>query len=481
MSVYLLPDGTLLRTGNANNTTFTAGGKGGVIEKIDWNGNVTWSYSISTTTTCQHHDVEVLPNGNILIIAWESKTNAEAIAAGRDPNQTSNTVWSEKIIEVQPTGTNGGNIVWEWHLWDHLIQDYDMTKPNYGVIATNPGLVNLNYNASASQEDWIHLNSIDYNPALDQILVSSHGMNEVWIIDHSTTTAEASSHLGGNTGKGGDLLYRWGNPAAYDNGTGTTQQFFGQHDAYWIPAGYPYENQIMVYNNGLNRRGGNYTTCEIINPSVNGFNYGTNLPYGPSLTSWVFNLNNTKNYYAQNISGAQQLSNGNVLLCNGPAGEFREVDSTGNTVWKYINPVSGQGIINQNVIPSRNLVFRCSFYPDTFSGFAGKILTTGSTIENSNNLSNSCQLVSSVQSALENSEWEVYPNPAYKILHVEYEGTQIVAPTIKIVDTQGQIVMWLKKENSQQLEVNIESLPVGVYFIHIESEHGVFTKKIIKT
>ncbi len=40
-SCYILPDGTLLRTGNTNNTTFNAGGKGGIIQKIDWNGTVT--------------------------------------------------------------------------------------------------------------------------------------------------------------------------------------------------------------------------------------------------------------------------------------------------------------------------------------------------------------------------------------------------------------------------------------------------------
>jgi len=41
LSCYLLPDGALLRTGNTNSTSFTAGGSGGVIEKIDWNGSLT--------------------------------------------------------------------------------------------------------------------------------------------------------------------------------------------------------------------------------------------------------------------------------------------------------------------------------------------------------------------------------------------------------------------------------------------------------
>lgn len=137
-SCYILPDGTLLRSGNTNNTTFNAGGKGGIIQKIDWNGNVTWSYTVSSTLECQHHDIKALPNGNVLAIVWESKTNSEAIAQGRNPALTTTTVWSEKIIEIQPTGLTTGTIVWEWHLWDHLVQDFDNTKSNYGVVASNP-------------------------------------------------------------------------------------------------------------------------------------------------------------------------------------------------------------------------------------------------------------------------------------------------------------------------------------------------------
>jgi hypothetical protein len=128
-SAYLLPNGTLFRTANVNNTTFVAGGQGGRVEMIDWNSNVTWSYTFSDATKCQHHDAKVLPNGNVLLIAWELKTNTEAIAQGRNPSLVGATVWSEQILEITPEGTNGGKVVWEWHLWDHLAQDYDATNP----------------------------------------------------------------------------------------------------------------------------------------------------------------------------------------------------------------------------------------------------------------------------------------------------------------------------------------------------------------
>jgi Arylsulfotransferase (ASST)/Secretion system C-terminal sorting domain len=397
-SCYILPDGTLLRPGNTNNATFNAGGRGGIIQKIDWNGNVTWSYTVSDATKCQHHDIKALPNGNVLVIAWESKTNTEAIAQGRNPSLTTATVWSEQILEIQPVGATGGNVVWEWHLWDHLVQDYDNTKPNYGIVATSPQLINLNFNASANAtnnfgQDWIHLNSVDYNAALDQVLLSSHSFDEIWVIDHSTTTAQAATHTGGNSGKGGDVLYRWGNPRAYSNGATTDQKLFGQHNAYWIEPGFPYQNQIMIFNNGNGRIGGNYSTVEIINPPVNGYNYTATLPYLPTTTSWMYNTGNPNNMYAQNISGSQQLSNGNMLYCNGPVGTFAEVNAAGTTLWKYVNPVATSGVLAQGATPAQNLVFRCNFYASNYSGFTGKTLTPGSTIENTNTNSNACTVV----------------------------------------------------------------------------------------
>ncbi|RZJ32867.1 MAG: hypothetical protein EOO51_15425, partial [Flavobacterium sp.] len=389
-SVYLLPDGTLLHTANVSSPIFTAGGSGGMVEKIDWDGNVIWSYAISDATKCQHHDVKALPNGNVLIIAWDLKTHAEAVAAGRNPGEVGPTLWSEQVLEIQPVGSNGGNVVWEWHLWDHLVQDFDSAKSNYSSDITNPRLLNVNYNAS-NLSDWIHLNSIDYNPVLDQIVLSSFSLGEIWIIDHSTTTAEAAGHSGGNSGHGGDLLYRFGQPQTYGSPSGSLL-FNGQHNAHWIEGGLPFSSQIMVHNNGNGRIGGNYSTVEIIDTPVDGFNYSQTLPYLPEASSWTYNAGNPNNYYAPFVSSAQQLPNGNVLICDGPAGVFFEVTSSGETVWKYVNPVNENGAIDQGQIPGNTMTFRCAYYPSGFSGFDGHNLIPGNTIEAVNPMSAACSL-----------------------------------------------------------------------------------------
>ena len=479
LSCYLLSDGTLLRTGVVQSQSFNAGGHGGVIEKIDWNGNVIWTYFISDATNWQHHDVKALPNGNILVIAWESKTNTQAIAKGRNPLLVPTTLWSEQILEIQPTGATGGNIVWEWHLWDHLIQDFDNTKPDFGAVNTNPQLLNINYNATAGNSDWIHLNSIDYNVALDQILVSSRVLNEIWVIDHSTSSAEAASHSGGNSGKGGDFLFRWGNPLAYN--TGTSTQFFGQHNAQWIQTGLPYENQIMVFNNGNGRTGGNYSTIEIINPPVDGFNYTSSLPYLPTTTSWIYNDGNPNNFYAQLTSGCQQLSNGNVLFCNGPKGTFKEISESGTILWEYINPVSVTGILTQGTTAASNAAFRCTFYPSSYSGFNNQLFSSPTIIENSNSVSSTCTLSTTIdEETIGEGTVFVYPNPAKEFINVEFSGLSDENISIEIIDVFGKVVQKvISKNENQMFNLNVSSLAAGYYVLKISSGYSVIQKKII--
>ncbi|MEM7479425.1 MAG: arylsulfotransferase (ASST), partial [Planctomycetota bacterium] len=86
-STYLLPNGVLLRTGKAQSSRFNArGGSGGVVKMIAPNNALLWEYQVSDENYHSHHDVEALPNGNVLVIAWEYHSAEEAIDHGRDPS-----------------------------------------------------------------------------------------------------------------------------------------------------------------------------------------------------------------------------------------------------------------------------------------------------------------------------------------------------------------------------------------------------------
>jgi hypothetical protein len=334
---YLLPDSAIIRPCLDPNGQFPHGGAGGNIQKIDTNDIVVWDYFFSTYEYQQHHDVEPMPDGNVLIIAWERKTREEAMAAGRQaiPGE----MWPTLIAEVEPDGLSGGNIVWEWHIWDHLIQEADPTKENYGVVADRPELVDINY-GGVLNHSWIHANAIDYNPELDQIVFSSRKLNEIFVIDHSTTTEEAAGHEGGNSGHGGDILYRWGNPQVYGRGTEEDQNYWGVHGAIWIDAGLPGAGNILTFNNG-NRLGtvDDYSSVEeIAPPRDNEGNYiiEPGEPFGPAALTWYYE--NRPGFYSVNIGGAFRMPNGNTLICEGESGYIFEVTQLGVTVWQYIAP-----------------------------------------------------------------------------------------------------------------------------------------------
>jgi len=337
VAVWWLGDGTILRTIRTGSGG-GAGGSGGGVQKVEWDGTVVWDFRYNSNGVLSHHDVKTLPNGNVLLIAWETKTRDQAIAAGRNPIYvTSYGLWPDHIIEVQPTGPTSGDIVWEWHAWDHLIQDYDSSKANYGVVADHPELVDINY-VHQTVQDLMHMNSVDYNEKYEQILISVHNYNEIWVIDHSTTSQEATGHTGGNSGKGGDILYRWGNPQVYDRGTSSDEKLFSQHDASWIKPGYSGEGNILVFNNGANRPGSHYSTVDEITPPVNENGHYYLAPgssYGPTAQTWMYMANPPTSFYASHISGAQRLSDGNTLITNGETGKIFEVTPAGTTVWQY--------------------------------------------------------------------------------------------------------------------------------------------------
>ncbi len=436
MNSYLLPNGHLFRLERDENfPTFAAGGQAGRIREYDWEGNMVWDFKYFNEKELTHHDFEIMPNGNILAISYEALTVEEAIAAGKDPHHIPKAgIWLDKIIEVKPVKPDGGTVVWEWQMKDHLIQDLDPTKSNYGVVTENPRKININIpsaeagppmseeqvaqmikmrvmtsNATVDNQgsDLTHTNAISYNPILDQIVISVPGFGEIFVLDHSTTSEEAKGNSGGTSGLGGDLLYRWGNSANYGRGTKEDQELFLQHDVKWIPKGYPGAGNLMVYvnditnpNNNLSSMGaalasatspemnvaigdiGNHSAVyEWTIPTDEDGNYV--LPdggaFGPEAPDWSYTAPDKFSLYSAFVSGAHRLQNGHTLITQGMQGRFFEIDQNNEIVWEYWTPYKfdyalPDGSAAQPTGPFIYAMFRSTLYPADFKGFDNKEL-----------------------------------------------------------------------------------------------------------
>ncbi|MEM7478432.1 MAG: aryl-sulfate sulfotransferase, partial [Planctomycetota bacterium] len=224
-------------------------------------------------------------------------------------------------------------------------------------------LVDINFGIRRGSADWIHMNSVDYNAKLDQIVLSARWFDEAWVIDHSTTMEEAAGHSGGKHGTGGDLLYRWGNPESYFAGFPFDRQFYAQHDVRWIDDGLPGEGNFLIFNNGDRRADRGYSSVDEFKPPLlkdGSYQLPADAGFGPDAFSWSYKEEGV--FYSERISGAQRLPNGNTLICAGSQAWAFEVTSEGQRVWEFeIGDI-------ETGIRSEAGLFRAPFYAKEYAG-----------------------------------------------------------------------------------------------------------------
>ncbi len=487
----LLKNGQLLRGVWLANSTFSGmPALHATLEMVDWDGKVTWEYTLSTDQYIMHNDFIPIYQSDgsfhILATVYERVDNADAVAAGRDPScvSTKGFIALDKLVEIKPDLTSGGGtIVWEWRAFDHLVQQDYSDKENHiaNGVKSNPQLLHFNYFKNPNQgksADWMHVNGLSYHAEYDQIVIGHHGANQLIIIDHSTTTAEAASHSGGNSGKGGDILYRWGNPKSYD--ATEVQVFQGLHDPHWIPEGLTDAGKIMIFDNGYNSQ---VSSIQVITPPETSPGVYTvpsaGSPFGPTSEDWKYSDGN--NFWSRNMGNAHRLANGNTLINEAVKGRFFEIDANGKTVWNYISPVISTGAMEYDIdsipvspyngIDLDNEVFKIFRYTADYEGLTGKDLTPGNYIEiypNSIQLSEN-DLQNNLHLEMKMSESRVMIN--YVLL--EYSDVQIalnnsIGKKVAVLANEFQnagnrSLVWNGKSN------NGAQLTSGVYLLQINA------------
>ena len=358
---HLLPDGNLLRQAGIGDyldmRSFPVAAHG-VLEIVAPNGEILWEFThCIENNVCLHHDFAPMPNGNILVTEYNAVPRAELEFHGRTPRPNEREVrWFERILELKPNLEDGSTeIVWMWSDLDHMVQDQFPNRPNYGDIRENHDRFDINFPGNAQRH--FHSNGIDYDPERDMIVFSSVNHNEVYIIDHSTTTAEARTGQGGRCGKGGRILFRFGNPAVYGYGDADSQIFGAQHDPHFIKVDdLPGPGDLTVHNN----RAGTIPGAEAIGAFGLGMSYSSivelKLPYDdrgcfqlaengdPYQTEivWEYIEEPLGAWHGPFAGAATRVPNGNTVVMNSQTKRVFEVTPEGERVLDFQLPETGR-------------------------------------------------------------------------------------------------------------------------------------------
>ncbi len=489
-TTLLLENGNLLRASRAPNGWTTGGGRGGRIEEITWDGEVVWQFDYVDSLYTLHHDIVPMSNGNVLTTVWELRSFDDLVENGHDPaTLTDSLYWTEKIIEFRPILPDSAEIVWQWDAWDHMIQDFDDTKANFGVVSENPQLVDIN---TGDGGDWLHINGIGYNPVLDHIVMSISFFSEFWVIDHSTTTEQAAGHVGGRMGKGGDILYRWGNPQMYKAGGPEDRTLFFNHSTAWIDSSLPGAGNLLVFDNGRDLPDPQFSTVyELTLPYFEDYDgsaiYMQEADRSFTPPEIVWSYSDPGGFYSNFISGQQRLPNGHTLIDEGMKGRVFEVTPAGETVWEYVNPVVRSGPLAQgDSIPpfspgnerQQNTLFRAYRYAPDYPGLQGKDLTPKGLIELTPTAIESSPGIPTKFALAQN-----YPNPFNPTTTFAFSVPRPGPVTLTVYNLLGQHVRTVAQgrfaQGTHTVRFDATGLPSGVYFYRLEAEGFIATRKML--
>ena len=449
-TAYLLPDGKVVRAGAE------------FIEIRDWDNQLLWSYS--ATELEHHHDIEPMPNGNILVISYDYYTSEEMESAGRAVGTTDERFRLDKILEIKPVGSDGIEIVWQWRFFDHLVQDIDPDLPNFGVVAESPGRLDVNYD-NGETLNFVHVNGIDYNPALDQIIFSARNLDEVFIIDHSTTTEEAA-------GPKGDFLWRWGNPKVYQQGSGEEQKLYRQHDPKWIPEGFADAGKISLFNNHADDFSPKNSHVELLSPTIEDNAYamdsGRFLPHDFDF-SWTGEILGDS-LYEEKQSGVLFLENGNFLTCESSKGRIAEVTKEGELLWVYKNPSGDELYQGGEIGFGKNGIFRAERYAPDYLDFSLNLGSSLKTIEVANVLSEQCgSFVTALPPEVDQNDPPFY-------LHQGELVFRELPDALALYSLSGKLLFKDLRPGQDRLRLNVSP---GVYVLTLQTGAGTGAYKVL--
>ncbi len=260
----------------------SVGGAGTV--KLDRCSNVVWDVPRRT-----HHDIDLLPNGELLIASLyeirERRPDRPRIYPGPDGYY-----YDETILRVAPDGT----ILEEFSLIDSIL-----ASNRFELLVSGPGS-----SASVRANDPLHNNTVemlrpemaDAFPLFEagDIMVSMRNINTIAVLDGDTK------------------LIKWS----------LTGPFLGQHDPDFLPNGH-----ILLYDNRITGGSPTFGNTRIIEID----------PLTHRIV-WQWEGEGPYAFYSESRGEQAPLPNGNLLAVDSHGGRVFEIDrATGDIVWEWVN------------------------------------------------------------------------------------------------------------------------------------------------
>jgi len=442
-AVQFTEDGSLYYEGSGSGTC-AVGTKYGSIGVVKANGSTSTILSNATGNGGLHHSFTVTSKGTILAILGEYRTGT--------------TECSEKIVEVDPT-TN--QIIWTWHAQDH----YTTTQSVASKIYT--GLWN------SGSSDPLHFNSVSYDPTRDVIVVSAHALQEVFLIDRSLDSTAAKGATGGNYGKGGDLLFRFGKPANY-GATGTAYISTATHGANIVPPGYPGAGNILLVANVSPVYGGKATGFEVV-PVESGTSFTqTTAGFSFSLRLAVAATGATSNF-----GGIQRLYNGNTVVTHPGLSIANEYDvpasdASATSLQSYAVSGSQYGIRRYPLCNAGLSALGLSVYNSAAAGCDMSGSSSATTISSSvtpssssSSSATSANLQAGVMSSL-----QVVVSKSF----IQVQGAPAGA-LVRVLDVVGQLCYEATLDGALHL-IGTTSWTQGVYLLQIRTNKANWSRAI---
>jgi hypothetical protein len=129
--------------------------------------------------------------------------------------------------------------------------------------------------------------------------------------------------------------------------------------------------------------------------------------------------------------------------------------------------------------------------PSTNYGFLIKLVTEeyyrrmvfGSSDNPDNNLHpklviNYTPSLNEIENVSNNAFFNIHPNPASDFLNIQFDNSVDELKLIEISNTNGQKIENILTSDSN-VNLNISTLPKGIYFVNIKSENNIVTKKVL--